>query len=282
MVKNRKTLVCFLAGILLCLLVVVLLLGQQSSDDQVSIQQPDADHASEVFESYVHTDVSEDGSYLQASFVRQDGRYVMIEKYRDIGGRFFYKQHVLSDSDKGRFDKNLENFEVLDAEPTGEGSYHDCTLTFSSEHGSSHYYVKPFDITGYGIETDPDDSLMITDVSDDCNRLMPVTELAEQLSFTSSAELGGYLQMVYDQIVDLLYGSDEEAANEAWHTMYGMTLKTEERSDRAYVLELQCDKGIYDVTVLNEGYVCSLDQTVSSGDVDLSDETITKSTEILK
>lgn len=277
MTKNKKIGICVLAGcLLLCLVLVLLLGGKGGRSKTADPQPPDAKNASDVFEKYVHTDAAKNGSYVQVTILRNDKDYVMLEKYRDVGGRFFYKLHELSDFDADRFGESLSGFKTVKKAPDMDGAYVSAVVTFQSKNGSSEYQVEPFDITGYGIETSPDDADMVTNVPDDCNRLMPVSEISEKLAFTSNAELGGYLKLVYDQVVNRLYEGDAEARAEAWHTVYGFSLKDTDSPEGTYVMELSCDKGIYDVFVTNDGYVYNMDQIASAEDANLAEGSVTK------
>lgn len=276
--NKKKTMgLCALAAALVLVLILVVVLGRKGNLSHVAEPAPpEAKKAVDVFSQYVHMDRGSDGSYLQITMTAQDGKYVMLEKYRDVGGQFFYKFYTLSEYDTERFEENIRNFQIAKKEPDESGAYVKGTVTFSTKSGYSNYVVEPFDMTGYGVETNPDVSQMVSNISDDMNRLMPVSELAERLVFTTNAELGGYLKLVYDQIVYDLYDGDPELLAEAWHTVYGVSLLSKESPKGTYLLEVSCDKGVYEVGVTESGYVYELTQTASAEEADLENQVIIK------
>lgn len=280
MTKNKKIGIVALAIALVVILGVVVFLGRKGNFSNVAKPAPpEAEDAVDVFSRYVHTDMGANGEYLQVTILNQDDTYAMVEKYRDVGGQFFYKTHTLSDYDKERFQENIMNFNTVKQEPDTEGAYVSGTVTFASSAGDTNYLVEPFDLTGYGVETNPDPRMMITNVEDDMNRLMPVKDLGERLALSTNAELGGYLRLVYNQIADQLYEGDATKISEAWHTIYGVTLSDKESSDGTYVLEVSCNLGTYEAVVTDFGYVCSLTQTESAEDADLASKSVTKTVE---
>lgn len=263
-IKEKKWLMCFVL-MLGCIVIGAVAFMQEHSKDAAPAV-PEVADMMDAFENYTYIEQRANGSLLNVMVYPYQDSYYMTEVFKDVGGMYAYHATKLDADMAKRWTNSMSDMQLQPVEEQTKKQKREFTrgvVTFATDEGESYYQVDPMDISGFGV-IDPwneaDKLTLVGGMSFGCNKVFPISDISSLVMFDNSPQLSSYIDLLYRQILERVYGKD--VPKDVYNQMNRMVLT--DTTDDTFTLSLTCDKGEFTFTFTMHGYLLSEEDVAAS------------------